>query len=284
MPPSQIDTHAARMDTSSDRRTFLKQGLLAAGGLALGSARRGRGRPQAGAEHPGDPRRPAAHARVDARRRAALRADAQPGLAARGRRQLRPPLHRLQRLLALAWGAPDGALLPPDGLHDHRRQPSRPGLSDVGDAAARARLLDLVVGQVASQPQPRRLARALRLLRRHLPLAQRLPGAGHRGRSGDRRPVRRMAAPRRGRRAVVRDGLVRQPPRHRLVVPLHRSDPLGELPARARRRRCPATSRRPKRSKRSASPSCSARCRTPPRAPSAPSPSPAPKRSAGGRG
>ncbi len=44
MPPSQIDTHAARMDTSSDRRTFLKQGLLAAGGLALGSAGRGRGR------------------------------------------------------------------------------------------------------------------------------------------------------------------------------------------------------------------------------------------------
>ena len=159
-----------------------------------------------------------------------------------------------------------------------------PGFPDLGDAAARARLLDLVVGQVASEPQPRRVARALRLLRRHLPLAQRLPGAGHRRRSGDRRPVRRMAASRRGRGAVVRDGLVRQPPRHRLVVPLHRTDPFGERPAGARRRRCPATSRPPKRSKRSASRCCSARCRTPPRAPSAPSPSPAPKRSAGGRG
>ena len=126
-------------------------------------------------------------------------------------------------------------------------------------------------------PNPDADARALRLLRRHLPLAQRRSGAGHRRRSGDRRPVRRMAAPRRGRGTVVRDGVVRQPPRHRLVVSLHRTDPLGELPARARRRRCPATSRRPKRSKRSASPSCSARCRTPPRARSAPSPSRGPE-------
>ena len=87
-----------------------------------------------------------------------------------------------------------------------------------------------------------------------------------------------------GDAAVVRDGFVRQPPRHRLVVPLHRTDPRGERSARARQKRCRATSRPPKRSKRSASPSCSARCRTPPRAPSAPSPSPAPKRWAGGRG
>ncbi len=48
MPPSQIDTHAARLETSSDRRTFLKQGLLAAGGLALGSRRQHRGGTRAG--------------------------------------------------------------------------------------------------------------------------------------------------------------------------------------------------------------------------------------------
>jgi arylsulfatase A-like enzyme len=48
VPPSQIDTNLARMGTSSDRRTFLKQGLYAAGGLALGVTRRPHGGTRAG--------------------------------------------------------------------------------------------------------------------------------------------------------------------------------------------------------------------------------------------
>jgi arylsulfatase A-like enzyme len=48
VPPSQIDTNLARMGTSSDRRTFLKQGLYAAGGLALGMTRRPHGGTRAG--------------------------------------------------------------------------------------------------------------------------------------------------------------------------------------------------------------------------------------------
>jgi arylsulfatase A-like enzyme len=57
VPPHQIDTHAARLEQAtrppaqprSDRRTFLKQGLLAAGGLALGSRRHH----SQGGTHPG---------------------------------------------------------------------------------------------------------------------------------------------------------------------------------------------------------------------------------------
>ena len=74
-----------------------------------------------------------------------------------------------------------GLLQPPDRLHDHRRQHARPRISDVGHDAARTRLPHLVVRQVASHPSRQLLgaaariggARALRLRRRHLPLARR---------------------------------------------------------------------------------------------------------------
>jgi arylsulfatase A-like enzyme len=47
--PDSIDTQAARLEVGSDRRTFLKQGLLAAGSLALGSTRGAHARVRRGA-------------------------------------------------------------------------------------------------------------------------------------------------------------------------------------------------------------------------------------------
>ena len=72
------------------------------------------------------------------------------------------------------------------------------------------------------------------------------PGQGWRVDPGDRRAVRAVALDRRrGERAVVHDGVVRQPARHRLVVQLERS---ASAPRRARRAwppSCRPTSRPP---------------------------------------
>ena len=77
--------------------------------------------------------------------------------------------------------------------------------------------------------------------------------------------------------AVVQHRLLRQPPRHRLVVPLHQQDRPGERPASRSPARSRRTSRPRKCSKRSASPACSAPSRTPPTAPSGRCRSAAPK-------
>ena len=106
------------------------------------------------AEHPRDPRRPAARAGVGAGVARARRAAAEPRVAAQRVGQLRRSLHRVERLLALARGAADRPVLPPDRLHDHRPQQAEHRLPDVGDAAAGTGLRDDLVGQVA--PEPRR--------------------------------------------------------------------------------------------------------------------------------
>ena len=144
-----------------------------------------------------------------------------------------PALHRLERLHPRALGAADRPLHPSDGLHDHRRQHARPWLPDVGHDASRARLPHPLVRQVAPHP-PRQLvderhgrtcARALRVRRRHLPLARRRPRAGMAPRPAHRRAVRRVVRPGGRRRAVVHDRLVRQPARHRVVVRVERTRP-----------------------------------------------------------
>ena len=75
---------------------------------------------------------------------------------------LRAPLHGLQRLHAGARDAADRPLHPPDGVHDHGRQHAEPGLPDVGEDAARARLRHVVVRQVA----PHARGQQVELLRR----------------------------------------------------------------------------------------------------------------------
>ncbi|HXB65766.1 MAG TPA: sulfatase-like hydrolase/transferase [Solirubrobacteraceae bacterium] len=55
MPLNPTDIHAAGADAASDRRTFLKQGLLAAGGLALGAHRRSGGTHPASRRHTRQP-------------------------------------------------------------------------------------------------------------------------------------------------------------------------------------------------------------------------------------
>ena len=160
-----------------DRRTFLKGGLVAGGVLAAGlgdqgARRQGRSRPR----KPARPTRPAA-----ASRRGAAGSGAKPNIlvivvdqmrfpqwsrpspvgpalpanlaaTALGRGVLRAPLHGLQRLHPGTLDAADGPVHPPDGLHDHRREHARPGVPDLGDDAARARLLDALARQVAPDP------------------------------------------------------------------------------------------------------------------------------------
>jgi hypothetical protein len=67
-------------------------------------------------------------------------------------------------------------------------------------------------------------ARALRLRGRHLPLAERRSRPGLARRPQDRQAVRDWYEAAARRRSVVHHGLVRQPPRHRLVVALEQRD------------------------------------------------------------
>ena len=125
-------------------------------------------------------------------------------------------------------------------------------------------------------------AGGLRLRRRHLPIARRRPRPGLAGGPADRPPVRRLVRPRGGRRAVVHDGLVRQPTRHRLVVQVERSRPCRG--AGAERDRTPAAQLRDAgaadRAQQAAA--CNAPSRTPRPPRSDRSRSPAPKRAANG--
>ena len=139
----------------------------------------------------------------------------------RGGVVVRGPFHRLQRLHAGARLPRHRALRTADRLPDHRPQRARARVPDLGNAAARAGLPDELVGQVA--PVERLDARAVGVLRRQLPVAERRPVPGHPRRSRDRVAVRGLVPRRRRRRPVVHDGLVRQPARHRLVAPLDRA-------------------------------------------------------------
>ncbi len=159
------------------------------------------------------------------------------------------------------------ALHAPDRLHDHRRQHARPRLSHVGHDAARARLPHALARQVAPHPrrqpldraQRRTGARALRLRRRHLPLARRRPRPGLACRPAHRAPVRGLVRRRGRRRALVHDRLVRQPARHRLVVHVERPRPRRGGRAAHACRGCRPTSRRRSCCASAASRACSAR-------------------------
>ena len=132
------------------------------------------------------------------------------------------------------------------GLYTHQTgcmitggEHARPGLPDLGHDAARAGLLAPTGTASGTSPTATTHwnavdgpggARALRLRRRHLPLAQRRARPGLARRPDDRRRSSSTGSTQAdGRRAVVHDGLVRQPARHRVVVALE--------PTRPRRRR-----------------------------------------------
>ena len=161
-------------------------------------------------EHPRDHGRPAALAALVRRRRrrgagAARRRRPRSAGASRSRATT-----RLQRLLAGARGAPDRAPHPPDRLHDHRRAARSTRLPDLGRDAPRAGLRHLVVremaphlGATAGGTRPTAAgARALRLRRRHVPLARTARPARAGASTRPSRPVRALA--RRSRRPPSR--------------------------------------------------------------------------------
>ena len=218
---------------------------------------------QQAAEHPRRHGRPAAHAAL-VRRRARTAPPCRPTsrALARCRRQLHPPLHRLQRLHAGARDDAHRPAHPPDGLHDHRRQHARPGLPDLGDDAARARLRHLLVRQVAPDPRRSPLERAQRPAGARsataspaapTPRPTALPARA--GASTPRSPSssKHWYDAGRRRRAVVHDGVVREPARHRLVVALEQPLRVRGHRAEQGRARCRRTSRRPSSSRRGAS-------------------------------
>jgi hypothetical protein len=163
---------------------------------------------------------------MDRRRAGRRRPAAQPRRTGGAIGVLREALHGLERLLPRARGIAHRPLHASDGLHDHRGQHARPRVPDLGDDAPRARLPHPLVRQVAphasrqlvDEGRRRKRARALRLRGRRVSLARRSPRAGLASGPAHRREVRRVVRPGGRRRAVVRDGVVREPPRHRLVV------------------------------------------------------------------
>ena len=105
---------------------------------------------------------------------------------------------------------------------------------------------------------------ALRLRRRHLPVARRRPRSGLARGPADRQPVRTVVLrKRRLRAAVVHDRVVRQPARHRVVAQVDRTGPLRAYRTGAGARGCPPTTRRRRCSKPSTSRCCSSRCSKP---------------------
>ena len=118
-----------------------------------------------------------------------------------------------------------GSVYTPDRLHDHGGKQAGPGLPDLGHDAARTRLPHALAtasgtSRTATTSGLRSTgarAGALRVRRWHLPVARR------RARPGLARDPRIAgqfdSGSRAGRgRAVVHDGVVRQPARHRVVV------------------------------------------------------------------
>ena len=168
-----------------------------------------------------------------------------------------------------------------------------PGFPDVGHDAARARLQHALARQVAPDPrrqpldgaQRRTGARALRLRRRHLPLARRRPRPGLARRPAHRAQVRGLVR-RRGRLPSPWCTTVSFVNPHDIAWWYAWSDRVAaEAYAPARTcRGCRPTSRRPSCCSSAASRACSARCRTPPPRRSAPCRSPAPKPTRSGCG
>ena len=164
-------------DSHTDRRSFIKRGLMSGGSFALAGTRGPAAARAAGSrsgslgasrrqppEHPCDRGRSAAQPRAAAAHGGARVDHAEPRRVAPRLGQLRTPLHGLQRLHALAERARDGALHAPDALPDHGAQPALAGLPHMGQAAARNGLRNDLVGQVAPEPRRKRPPRPVRVL------------------------------------------------------------------------------------------------------------------------
>ena len=222
---------------SSRAATLLRRGAVAATALALASldlsevaggesdpaaSAPARGRAPGAAEHPRDHRRrDAGAALVSARRDARPAAAEHRGPPAR-RGLVRAPLHRRQQLHAVARGA----LV--TGLYSHQtgclvtgRSELEPGFPTWGTLLREHGYQTTWWGKwhLSSGAD----ARAVGVLRRHLPVAQRRAVPGPPRRSAHRGAVRAVVRRRGRRRPLVHDGVVRQPARHRLVVDLHAS-------------------------------------------------------------
>ena len=229
--------------------------------------------PSSAPEHPRDHRRPAAlPAVVLGRRRAALGLPPNLAAPAPGGGLLRPALHRLERLHARALDAADRPVHAPDRLHDHRREHARPGIPDLGNDAARARLPHALVRQVASHPprQPldadeRRSARSSATASPAAPTPRPTarPGQGWHVDPHIAAPVRRLvrrtrAAPSRGARPSRSSTRTTSPGGTRGAT----ASPPRPSP-RASCGACRPTSRRPSCCSSATSRACSARFRTP---------------------
>ncbi len=235
-----------------DRRTFIAKGLIAGGaalggGLAIsrladandGSAASQTPPPASAGGRTAASRRPVQpnilviivdqlrYPAVVRRRRARRPACRRTCAPARRGGLVRPPLHGLQRLHARALGAADRPVHPPDRLHDHRRPArSNPGFPTWGTMLREHGYHTCWYGKWHLTHGDNRWtpANGARALERYgfsggtYPSPDGAPGQGWRVDPRDRRAVRRTGSRRRRRRAVVHDGLVRQPPRHRLVV------------------------------------------------------------------
>ena len=250
-----------------DRRTFLKKGAMA-GGALVGAGLGIRALAEASGDQPSQPAtRPdrTAHRPAPARPNILvivvdqMRFPQWFGAGAIGA-SLPPNLQRL-RQGAVSFGhhytasndcsPARSAML--TGLHTHQTgcmitggSTLDPGFPDVGHDAPRPRIPHALARQVARHPRRRpldradrrRSARALRLRRRHVPLARRRSRPGLAQGPAGRPPLQGMVRRRRRRRAVVHDRLVRQPSRHRVVVRVER--PRAGRGQRAPHRRAPA--------------------------------------------
>ena len=127
-----------------------------------------------------------------------------------------------------ALDAADRAVHPPDGLHDHGRQHPRPRLSRPGGrccantATTPAGTASGTSPTTTTAGRPRRGERALErygFAGGTYPSPDGAPGQGWRVDPHIAGQFARLVRARGRRRAVVHDGLVRQPARHRVVVP-----------------------------------------------------------------
>ncbi len=229
--------------TDSDRRTFIKRGLLAGGSLALAAA---------GAPTPAQARRTHRARRSGAARRRPnilvilvdqLRAPAWvpasvaldtllPNLAALRRESVSFERHYTA---ANDCSPSRGTLL--TGLYSHQtrcmitgRSRLSPGFPTWGTLLRDMDYETTWWGKWHLNPHAERAAAPVWLFRRYLPLAQRRPRSGHRSGPVDRRSVSGVVRRKRWPGAVVLDGLAGQSPRRGLVVPLYERNPAGEQP------------------------------------------------------
>ena len=226
------------------------------------------------AEHPRDPRRPAAHAAL-VRRGRRRRAGARRRRATRSRRaaSLHAPLHGVQRLLAGARDARHRPPHPPDRLHDHRRSTLDPGFPTWGsDARAisatrtwwfgKWHLTSATAAGTSSTARRRSPATASRAG----PSRRRTARPARAGASTRTiaRPVRRTGSPQRRRATSPWCTTVSFVNPHDIAWWWRWSErfPDEALAPRGRPRAAARTSRRRRSSRRAASRASSARCRT----------------------